>query len=364
MTNQTTSLNLAATKQHFETLDGLRGVAAISVVVFHFMELVQPDYKNSFIAHAFLAVDFFFCLSGFVIAYAYDQRLSKIGIGNFFKLRLIRLHPLVIIGSVIGLLAFLFDPWSDLYQKYQGNLVMMFAASCLMIPYALVRERYFNLFHLNPPTWSLFFEYIANIIYAFVLVRVRKPVLWILTVIAAIALLWEAHVSGNLSLGWSGDTMRGGLARMSFSFLAGILVYRSQWIIRSKVSFAVIAVMLFIVFLIPYRDSYNAVVEPLMVILYFPFLLALGAGMHVSGSIKSLCNFLGNISYPLYMVHYPFIWWFMSWVEAKKPSMSEMTMITILGTLVLIGFAYLVMVLLDIPIRQRLKTALIKENQH
>ncbi|RFZ95291.1 acyltransferase [Mucilaginibacter conchicola] len=362
MTNQTAA-NLTATRPHYAVLDGLRGVAAISVVVFHFMELVQPEYKNSFIAHAYLAVDFFFCLSGFVIAYAYDTRLSKLGIGNFLKMRLIRLHPLVIIGAVIGLLGFVFDPWSNLYQKYEGNLVLMFIASIVMVPYALVKERYFNLFHLNPPTWSLFFEYIANVIYALVLVRVNKTMLWVLTVIAAIGLLWAAHVAGNLSLGWSGDTMPGGFARMSFSFLAGILVYRSQWIIKSKVSFALISVLLFVVFVIPFRESYNALFEPLTVIFYFPFLLALGAGIEQSGTSKKVCDFLGEISYPLYMVHYPFIWWFMSWVEAKKPSMSEMTIVTAVGTAVLIGFAYLVMVLLDIPIRKKLKTALVKENK-
>src|SRR5688572_10257848 len=102
-------------KPHFEILDGLRGVAAIAVVVFHFMEIAIPDPEKNFIAHAYLAVDFFFCLSGFVIAYAYDEKMAVIGIAGFIKRRLIRLHPLVIIGSVLGLLTFLFDPISDLH---------------------------------------------------------------------------------------------------------------------------------------------------------------------------------------------------------------------------------------------------------
>lgn len=93
--------NLLKTKQHFEILDGLRGIAAVAVVIFHFMEFAVPDYSKSFIAHAYLAVDFFFCLSGFVIAYAYDNKVQKLGALQFLKLRLIRLHPLVIIGSVL-----------------------------------------------------------------------------------------------------------------------------------------------------------------------------------------------------------------------------------------------------------------------
>src|ERR1700748_3183694 len=95
--------DILKTKQHFEILDGMRGIAAISVVVFHFMEVIITDYSQNFIGHGFLAVDFFFCLSGFVIAYAYDDRIRQMGKANFFKARLIRLRPLVILGSVLGL---------------------------------------------------------------------------------------------------------------------------------------------------------------------------------------------------------------------------------------------------------------------
>ena len=102
------SPDLLKTKQHFEILDGLRGVAALAIVAFHFMEWVFPDFSKNFIAHGFLAVDFFFCLSGFVIGYAYDDRIRKMGVGEFFKSRLIRLHPLVVFGSLLGLLGFFF----------------------------------------------------------------------------------------------------------------------------------------------------------------------------------------------------------------------------------------------------------------
>src|SRR5690606_24682233 len=91
-------------KPHFQILDGLRGIAALAIVVFHFMEWIFPDAYENPIGHGFLAVDFFFCLSGFVISYAYDNRIEQMGNLEFFKRRLIRLHPLVILGSVLGLL--------------------------------------------------------------------------------------------------------------------------------------------------------------------------------------------------------------------------------------------------------------------
>lgn len=353
------STDLLKTKQHFEILDGLRGIAALAVVIFHFMEFVVPDYHNNFIAHAYLAVDFFFCLSGFVIAYAYDQKLQQIGVVSFLKLRLIRLHPLVIIGSVLGVLAFVFDPFSNLYKVYGvGQTFLMFLTSCLMVPYPLVHERYFNLFHLNPPTWSLFWEYIANILYALVLIKFRNKILWIFTVIAAVALCYESYKSSYLGVGWGGDNFIGGGVRVFYSFLAGMLVYRTKWIIRSRLGFLSMSILLALVFIVPFSDKVNWFTDSLIVLLYFPLLVALGAGARLTARFTKLCRFSGEISYPLYMVHYPFLWIFLSYVEAKKPAVSEMVMIIPIATLLLICLAYFIMVFLDLPIRKYLKSSM------
>lgn len=344
------------TKQHFEILDGLRGVAVICVVVFHFMELAVPEYEDNFIAHAYLAVDFFFCLSGFVIAYAYDNKLKTIGIAAFLKLRLIRLHPLVIIGSVIGLLMFVFDPFSNLYSVYgPGKTLMMFLTSCLLVPYPLITERYFNLFHLNPPTWSLFWEYIANIAYALVFYRLTKNILLILTIVAAGLLFYEASRSANLSVGWGGDNIIGGGIRVLFSFLAGMLVWRSKWIINSSLGIVPLAVLLMVAFLFPFVKLHNWLTDFLLVVIYFPLLIVLGAGARLKPGLVQVCKFSGEISYPLYMVHYPFIWLFMSYQEKYKPSMALMSVIIPVGTLLLIGFAYFIWKYVDVPVRRYLR---------
>jgi peptidoglycan/LPS O-acetylase OafA/YrhL len=360
MSSTNSTVASLTTKHHFDILDGLRGIAAVAVVIFHFMEFIAPHYHDNFIAHAYLAVDFFFCLSGFVIAYAYDQKLPTIGVIPFLKLRLIRLHPLVVIGSVIGLLTFLFDPFSKLYLTYAGKLVPMFVASCLMIPYPLVHERYYNLFHLNPPTWSLFWEYVANVLYAIVLIRIPNKVLWILTIIAAGCLIYEARHSTNLGVGFGGDNIIGGGFRAFFSFLAGMLVYRSGWVITSRLGFVAMAVLLLIAFLIPFSKQVNWLVDPGIVIFYFPFLIALGAGTRPSAASARICKFSGDISYPLYMTHYPFLWIVYSYMQASKPSVPQLIVITIVGTVLLIINAYLIMCFLDIPIRNYLKKALTK----
>ena len=353
--------DILQTKTHFDILDGLRGIAAFAVVIFHFMEFVVPDYRNNFIAHGYLAVDFFFCLSGFVIAYAYDGRLEKIGMARFFVLRLIRLQPLVIIGSVIGLFAFLFDPLHNLYAGLGAvKTGVMFVASCLMIPYPVVPERYNNLFHLNPPTWSLFWEYIANIFYALVIFKLRNKVLWLLTFIAAGALCYTAYSYDNLSAGWGADSYPGGAGRVFYSFLAGMLVYRSGWIIRSPLGFFSVGVLLAVVFFVPYVNGTNRITEPLIVLFYFPLLVALGAGARLTPLFQRICKFSGEISYPLYMIHYPFLWIFYSYVETKKPAMSQMVAIVPIASILLVVLAYLIMVYLDIPIRMYLKNRLKK----
>lgn len=343
------------TKNHFEILDGLRGVAALSVLIFHFMEIAVPDFPNNFIAHAYLAVDFFFCLSGFVIAYAYDGKLNNIGIGNFMKLRLIRLHPLVIITSIIGLLAFIFDPFSDLATKYSDKLPLLFLASCLMIPYPLVTERYSNFFHLNAPMWSLFWEYIANIAYALILVRLGKNMLRVVTVIAAALIIYESNKSGHLSVGWGLDNFWGGAVRVFYSFSAGMLIYRSKWIIKSRLGFGALSVLLIFAFIMPFRESTNHIVDTLLVLIYFPLIVALGAGAVLNPSVAKICRWSGELSYPLYMVHYPFMWWYFSWTQKYKPSMPEMVTVMIAGIAIMIALAYAVHKYLDFPIRRYFK---------
>lgn len=341
------------TRQHYQILDGLRGIAAIAVVVFHFMEFVVPDYNKSFIAHAYLAVDFFFCLSGFVIAYAYETKIKEIGVWSFLKLRLIRLHPLVIIGSLLGLAVFVFDPFSNLFEIYGWRkALLMFLTSCFLVPFPVVNERYFNLFHLNPPTWSLFWEYIANIFYGLILHKLKNKILWILTMIAAITIFYEAYMSGFLGVGWGGDNIRGGGFRVFYSFLIGMLIYRSSMVIKTKLGFIAIGALLTLAFLFPYYDKINWLTDPIIVVFYLPLIVALGAGARLTPRWTKGCIFLGEISYPLYMIHYPFMWLFLSYMEVVKPSLNILIMIIPVATILLIALAYLTLKYLDKPLRK------------
>lgn len=360
MNSNNTSAVILPTKQHFEILDGLRGIAAFAVVLFHFMEWIYTDPAKNFIGHGFLAVDFFFCLSGFVIGYAYDDRIAKMGPGKFFISRIIRLHPLVVAGSILGLLAFLFDPFGGHPELYSnGKIILTFLCSLFMIPLPVIADRGFNLFSFNAPAWSLFWEYIANIVYAFVLYRISRNYLLLLTIIAAIAICYVSYSSGNLLGGWSGPTFWDGCARISYSFLAGLLIYRSNWIIKNKLGFTGLSILLLLAFIMPF-SSWNWLSEPLVVLFYFPLLIALGAGAILSPKFKKACVFSGNISYPLYMTHYAALWMFGNYYTNYKPDNTQLTLIVISGLILLVGFAYLVMTIYDIPIRKYLNEKFVK----
>ncbi len=346
--------DILKTKQHFEILDGLRGIAALAIVVFHFMEWAYSDYSKNFIGHGFLAVDFFFCLSGFVIAYAYDDRIGRMGIAAFFTSRIIRLHPMVIIGSLLGLFSFLFDPFGGHPELYgTGKLVLIFLSSILLIPFPVMTERSFNLFSFNAPSWSLFWEYVANIFYAFILYRISRPYLLLLALISAVALCFVSFRAGSLMGGWAGENFWDGCARISYSFLAGLIIYRSNWIIKTKLGFIELSVLLALSFIMPF-SKWNWLTEPMVVLFYFPLLIALGAGATLSQGLKNLCIFSGKISYPLYMTHYAAIWMFGNYYNGHKVTTTQLSLIITLGTILLTGIAYLIMIVYDIPVRKYL----------
>lgn len=342
------------TKPHFAILDGLRGVAALAIVLFHFMEWVYTDPSQNFIAHGFLAVDFFFCLSGFVIGYAYDEKIRQLGITAFFRLRLIRLHPLVIFGSVIGLLGFLFDPFTaQPGLSSRANLWLTFVCSLCLIPLPIIKERAFNLFSFNAPAWSLFWEYVANIIYALVLYRISRRYLSLLIVLAAIALGSVSYRAGNLLGGWAGANFWDGGARIAYSFLAGLFIYRSNWIVKNNLGFLNMAVLLVLAFLMPFTQ-WNWLAEPMIVLFYFPALIAAGAGATLSPGLEKGCVFLGKLSYPLYMTHYGAMWIFGSYLATHKPDTLRLSLIVGTGVISLVGFAYLVLRGYDEPLRRYL----------
>jgi peptidoglycan/LPS O-acetylase OafA/YrhL len=185
----------APRKSHYVVLDGLRGIAALMVVMFHTFEAyADNDSTRQIINHGYLAVDFFFLLSGFVIAYAYDDQWGEMTQWQFYRRRLIRLQPMVVLGSVIGAALFYVQAGA-LFPKIAGTpvwemlLVMLLGCTMLPLPKPLDIRGWDEIHPLNGPAWSLFFEYIANIAYALILRKLSNRVLAVLMILAAGLLL-------------------------------------------------------------------------------------------------------------------------------------------------------------------------------
>jgi peptidoglycan/LPS O-acetylase OafA/YrhL len=153
--------------------------------------------------------------------------------------------------------------------------------------------------------------------------------------------------------GWSGPTFWDGCARICFSFLAGLLVYRSNWIIKNRLGFTGLGILLALAFVMPF-SKWNWLTEPLVVVFYFPLLVALGAGAMLTPGFKKICVFSGKISYPIYMTHYAVMWIFGNYYASHKPGTTQLAFIIITGLILLVGFAYLAMVIYDIPLRRYL----------
>lgn len=342
-------------KPHYPILDGLRGVAAILVVIFHLFEAVFPAPKDLPLHHGYLAVDFFFLLSGFVVGYAYDDRWSSMSMKQFFKIRLARLHPLVLSGAVIGFIGFLIDPFvqKDLSSTGVLKLLAALVLSMLVLPAPDVRG--WNETHpLNGPSWSLLQEYIANILYALFARKLSNTVLWIIVLISAAALTATAVWRGDVGTGWSYDTFWIAFVRMLFPFSAGLLLFRLGKRIQLPMAFLVCSTALLVLFALP-TFTFNGWYEAAVIIFLFPLIVATGAGSKVEGMWAKLCKFSGDISYPIYILHYPFIYTYTAWIYVKKPAASAIVPVAIGLFFLFLLLAYGVMKLYDQPIRAWLK---------
>lgn len=250
-----------ASKPHYMILDGLRGVAAIMVVVFHIFEAHSPGPLFQVINHGYLAVDFFFLLSGYVIGYAYDDRWNSMTMGNFVKRRLVRLQPMVIMGSIVGAVFFYFQhsvvlwPLIGAVPVWKMLLIMLIGFTMIPVPVSMDIRGWNEMYPLNGPAWSLFFEYLANLFYGFFIRKFSKTALSVLVFLAAVALVHFTTTgpSGDVIGGWSTEPaqLRIGFTRLMFPFFGGLLLSRITKPIPVKQAFLWCSVLLVIVLSIP-----------------------------------------------------------------------------------------------------------------
>ncbi|MBW4040380.1 MAG: acyltransferase [Acidobacteria bacterium] len=306
-------------KHHrFLLLDALRGIAALFVVAVH----LPTALSLPFTAEGQLAVDFFFCLSGFVIAFSYEKRLSEsVSFKDFAIARFIRLYPIYAIGSLIGLifsiLTFRFAFHSDWLQMPWLSWTYLLTLAIFLWPTRLSSaEPSFN-YPLNVPAWSIFYEIAANLAYAS-LVRLRIARNWVLLSIVSVsfALLFANVVAAGRPLDF-GPRQAGfglGFARVAFSFFLGVLIYRAHRRTRSSEEkrtrwfpSVMITAALLVILSAPFSLMHTGGFHLFEASVCFPAIVYYGAAARVPHSFARVSTVLGELSYPLYLLHFPFI---------------------------------------------------------
>ena len=375
----------ADTKPHYHLLDGLRGVAALMVIWYHVFEgyaFAGGTTIDTF-NHGYLAVDFFFILSGFVIGYAYDDRWGKnFTMKDFIKRRLIRLHPMVIMGAVVGAITFYIQGSVQWDGTHIGISMVMLSLLCTIffIP-AMPGVGYEvrgngEMFPLNGPCWSLFFEYIGNILYALFIRRLSNKALTIVVVLLGVALasfaIFNVSGYGNIGVGWTLDGVNfiGGLLRMLFPFSMGMLLSRNFKPMKLRGAFWICTLVMIALFAVPYLEGTesictNGIYEAFCIIIAFPILLWIGAsGTTTDKKSTQICKFLGDISYPIYVIHYPFMYLFYAWLTKNQLfTLGETWQVALCGYAWNILFAYLCLKLYDEPVRKYLAKRFLNKKQ-
>ncbi len=368
---QKTSAAFIDSKPHYELLDGLRGVASLLVIWYHVFEGFATSPLDQRFNHGYLAVDFFFILSGFVIGYAYDDRWKKtMTVGIFFKRRLIRLHPMVVIGCVLGAISYCLQgcvTWDHTPQPLSMIMLAMLLG-LFMLPVfpgagADVRGNG-EMFPLNGPCWSLFFEYIGNILYALALRRLSTRTLSIIVGVMGMGLaifsVGNGSGYGHMGVGWTmaDNNLTGGLLRLGFSLSCGLLLSRMFRPVRVRGAFWICSIILLILFAIPHVGGkaalwQNGLYDAACILFVFPALVWLAAsGKTTDRASSGVCKFLGDISYPVYIIHYPFMYYFYAWVWDNGLTFSDTWPVQLLLFFGNIALAYFFLKMYDEPVRR------------
>lgn len=274
------------TGMRFTTLDGLRGVAALAVLWLHTasaLELPAPP-------NAGLAVDFFFCLSGFVLSRGFDHRLRDgLPWRAFMRLRMVRLYPMLALGVLLGTVANMTEP---AFQTIAGLAMVPLFFGALAYP-------------VNFPMWSLFFEIVASAWFGAGRGRENKWLLIATLVFSGISLTGLIILAGRVEgLGLGGVAFFAGFSRLIYPFAVGVLMSRINLHVRApRLPPWVIATVALGLFLAPVRGPAYDIFAALLAV---PVLVLLGANAAKDAAPKFWAG-LGELSYPLYLVHVPVV---------------------------------------------------------
>lgn len=301
-------------RHRFILLDGIRGVAAICVVIHHSsQQTLVPVF-----ATGYFAVDLFFCLSGFVLTQAYSNRIDGgMTFRKFILQRFIRLHPMFVIGNFSGFIVTLFIIEHHQTDFTFGSLLVSMMVNLLYLPFPNAETIQYgsnvvhaSIFPSNNPSWSLFFEIWVNVLFFWLLAKTRY---WKIVCVAVATLSLTAMIfaiwygRGPLGWGWGLSQMIVGAIRSVAGFSTGMFLLNVSNYFRPRVWNSNITAFFFMIFVFGLSSMQDGRLLYAIAIVAVPFLVFYGSILSTSGMISSACEYLGELSYPLYCIHFPII---------------------------------------------------------
>jgi peptidoglycan/LPS O-acetylase OafA/YrhL len=293
----------AAARRSFQTLDGMRGVGAAIIVMRHVPRLFWPIR----VPESYLAVDLFYLVSGFVIAHAYGQRLAA---GGFFwpfvKTRLIRLYPLYLIALLVGVLT----ATALLLQSSHSSWTPEKIGACFVIGLFMI-PRFPGLPNngttLDGPLWTLLYELVANFVYAAIVRLLSIPVLLGIMLVSGAGIVLAELRAGTLDVGYNLTDQWAALARVGFSFFAGVLIYRLFGEKEQKAPWAswVCAATLALALMINLPRSLTPYYEVGMILVGLPLIAVAAARFEPGPATGRFFTWVGLVSYGVYCLHQP-----------------------------------------------------------
>ena len=245
---------------------------------------------------------------------------------------------------------------------------MLIGYTLIPIPLSMDIRGWQEMHPLNSVGWSLFFEYLVNILYALGLRKLpNKALAWFVVLAGAVLLHFAVtNPNGDVTGGWTLNVehMRIGIIRSLFPFFAGLLLSRVSRPVSTKHAFVWSSGLVAVVLLMPRIGGedhrwLNGLYEAFCIIIVFPLIVYIGAGGMHSHTEAKICQFIGNLSYPLYMTHYVLVYFYVAWVSNHKGvtvgQAWPYALLTFSGAIVL---AYVSLTFYDEPVRAWLRKKL------
>ena len=347
-------------------LESLRGIAALVVVIHHFD--VSSIFNNQFTQHGWLFVDFFFVLSGFVVAMNYQERIkTSKQLISFQIRRFLRLYPL----HLLMLFAFLGVELAKYFVQVKFDMVATNEAfsinnfSSFLENVFLVQNLFNETLTWNLPSWSISSEFYVYLVFGFLTLAFHNKKTILIIIFSFLSLGSFIFLVEN-SMG-----TENGFFRCTYSFFLGALIFNLYKRVNHKIpKFISYCLMLSAIALVTFSMGKDSIITALTPIAFALLILSLVMSKGDSFLKRVLNNtfliYLGTISYGVYMIH-SLVWWVFSQfakfvlnvpmhvdsegltsLSFESPILSNSMMI--IGLVTIIGLAHLSYKWIEMPV--------------